>query len=310
MTVALKLRGGDAHSQGDPRLREQGKAQIVRDLFLLLCGNAARKRAEVLARRANEHINNAHEHHPNVLEHGKLQSGAAHHEEEHIEGRSPAVGALHKVEGQRAGVAEHRSQHHAHEQGAERDMQPANGEFQRGKRHGEEHEAYGHGHTVAVGEEFFLKQSENIAEHCSHKQGKQDFEERLHHNGHNIQSAAVHGLCRAEAHGENNQSHRVVKGDYGQQKARKLAFRLVLANDHKGCRRSGGGGDGAEGDCRRQRELFRHGEVERHQSGVRQQRRRKSLNSSHHGGCFTGLFEVGKAKFVANGEGYEAQRHI
>ena len=308
---AQRLRHRDGHAQRHAGLRQQRDAQPLLHLRRALHKLRADARARPLAERTREDIRRADEHHGGAAEHVQFQLRAAEHEEQDIQRRRPAVGLIHDLRREIAHVAEHRAQHHAHQQAGEADLHAADLKLHHRKRHCQDDERDGERQPLAVGFEIFLRGGEDAAHHKAQQDGEHDFQQRLNEDARHVVMAVVDRLGHAEADREHDQTHRVIQRDNRQQQVGQFALRLVLTNDHQRRRRGGRRRNRAQHNRVRQgHRIAEHEDMQPDEHQIDHQRRRQRLKNADHRRLLAGVAKLGQAELVADGKGDEAERHV
>ena len=267
-------------------------------------------RAKILAERARHDVHNADKHDHPVLEHAEVESRAGNDEERSEQRARPAVGLFHDLGGQRAEVAEQRAQHHARQKRREANGHRADLEFRHGQRRGQEDEGNGHVETVCIGVEELFQLCEHPAAERAERKRTDDLDQRVDDDGDHVERAGIECLCDAERDCEHDQTDRIIQRDDRQQQIDQRALGLILAHNHE--RRGGGrrGGDGAEGDGLRNRQLAVCQQRDGDEGDIDQERRGKRLQNADHERLFSGVLQLGYAELAADGERDKAQRDL
>ena len=266
--------------------------------------------AEDLAGRAEDDVHHAGEDDGPVREDLEVQVSAGEDEEEHHQGRSPAVHALHQLLGEVAQVAEHRAQGHAHQQVGEAHGHRADLEVHLGQRHSQHHEGDGDVQTLGAGMEELLAPVEGQAQRSAQTQGGNHLHNGVHQHADHIHAALLQGAGDAEGNSEDHQAHHVVQGDDGQQRAGQGAVRLVLLDDHQRGGRGSGGGDGAQGQHGGEGQLIGHEQMQAVEGHIHEEGGDQRLEHGDDHRLAAHLLQGGEAELIAHGEGDEAQRHV
>ena len=217
---------------------------------------------------------------------------------------------MHDLVRQRAEIAEHAAEHHAHQQRGKAERGSPGGDLEHGERHREEHKGNAHGDAVAVGVEDRLQPGEHQPRQRAEDQRAEDLQQRVDQHGVDIHDSAAQRPRDAEGDGEHDQAHRVVERDDRQQQIGQLALGLVLAHDHQCGGRRGRRGDGAQRDGRGDRERRGEQEVHAQQCQIDQQRRHHGLQHADDQCLPPRLAQLRETELVADGKGDKAQRDI
>ena len=244
-------------------------------------------RAEIFTEGTEHYVNNADKHENGLFEHAQVKARAADHEKERVKGLCPAFGSFHHFFRGLAHVAEDRAEHHAGEQRREPDNNLARGEGKMCHDHREEHEGDDEGKAVGTRMEQLFHLRKNIAGDRAENEGENDLDQRVHHNGNNINGAAVDRLGNAEGNRKNDQSHGVIQRNDGQKQVGKRAACLILTNHHKRSRGSRCRRDGSENEAGGQgKNIFALGfeqqEVGGDQRDIHKYRGSHSLDNAYH----------------------------
>lgn len=291
---------GEGHTEGYACLGKKGDAEVLldgRSTLGCLCGNI---RTDDLAGGAEDDVNNAYEDYSPVSEYGEFKFGTAEYEEENHDGAGPAVHSVHEFFGEVAEVAEHGTEHHAHEKGGEAYFYGTDAEVGLGKRYCKEDVCNGDGKTLTSGVEELFGEVEYKTDHCAEYEGCDNFNNGIYDDGDHIEMTLFECACDAEGDCENHKTYNVVESNYGKEHLGERTVSLVLLYNHEGCCRCGCGCDCAEGDRAGEGESVGHCEVYHCESHVNEYSSYNSLEDRDYDSLTTGFLQFGHTELVAH----------